>query len=404
MHAADRPRDRGIRMKHAQIKLDAIQVGERFRSDIDQATVDDLVTSIGKLGLQNPISVFYKSADDGGKETVPILVAGRHGLEAMRRIGGDHIDCVVFEDENSAELWQVSENLHRSDLTIDQRAEHRTRWMRLMGILTDDGEVLLGQVDQSVLADGRAAGPQHQQRGIAQAAREMPGLKGKSDEAKRSQVRRDVAITKRTPEAKAECVALGLDNNQQALLEVAKASPEKQVETARAVAARKATRPVKSASKKGLVAKSAKPTDTTVQEVSHAPTEAHDDDAETPKAPAPSAAAPSVDLPRLVAAADAALAALRTPQQWADVAGRHPSEWRAAMVKIGVATPPSVAATALDSTRRVAAAHAALRALSGPAEWDDVATLNTEEWVAAARSLDEPAGAIPVFPTVARAA
>ena len=43
---------------------------------------------------------------------VPVLVVGRHRLEAVRGLGLAEIDCFVHdEDDLAAQLWEVDENL-----------------------------------------------------------------------------------------------------------------------------------------------------------------------------------------------------------------------------------------------------------------------------------------------------
>src|SRR5688572_7197981 len=73
--------------------------------------VRQLVDSIEKIGLKTPPSVRIKKLG-------PVLVAGRHRIEALKLLGFDSVDCVVFEgDKVDARLWTVAENLHRAGLT-----------------------------------------------------------------------------------------------------------------------------------------------------------------------------------------------------------------------------------------------------------------------------------------------
>lgn len=61
------------------------------------------------------------------------FVKGRHRLEAAKRLGWTHIDCAVVDgDEIGAELWEIAENLHRLDLTKEQRDEHIRRYAELL--------------------------------------------------------------------------------------------------------------------------------------------------------------------------------------------------------------------------------------------------------------------------------
>src|SRR5690606_3895483 len=103
---------------------------------------------------------------------VPVLVAGHHRLAAAKALGWQSIDCVEIEgDEIAAELWELAENLHRLDLTKEQRDEHIRRYAELL-------EVRATQVPQDaapVLSDGRKAGPQHN-KGIPRQIAEETGL------------------------------------------------------------------------------------------------------------------------------------------------------------------------------------------------------------------------------------
>lgn len=60
-------------------------------------------------------------------------------------------------------MWEV--NLHRNDLTIDERAEHWAEWLRLRASEGQDG--ISGQLDQKIWR-GRPEG------GLSLAVRKMP--------------------------------------------------------------------------------------------------------------------------------------------------------------------------------------------------------------------------------------
>jgi ParB-like chromosome segregation protein Spo0J len=56
-----------------------------------------------------------------------------HRLEAAKRLGWTHIDCIEVDDDPiSAEMWEIAENLHRLDLTKEQRDEHIRRYAELL--------------------------------------------------------------------------------------------------------------------------------------------------------------------------------------------------------------------------------------------------------------------------------
>ena len=61
-----------------------------------------------------------------------MLVAGRHRVEAMRVIGKDPIPVRIADfDDIEAQLWRISENLHRNELGALERAEQIAEFARL---------------------------------------------------------------------------------------------------------------------------------------------------------------------------------------------------------------------------------------------------------------------------------
>lgn len=101
------------------INLSDIDVGDRLR-DVDQAKVDALKPSFDELGLRTPISV--RHADMFG--TLPyVLSAGAHRLEAARQLGWVTIPAFIRDESKlDAELWEIDENLARSELSPADRA------------------------------------------------------------------------------------------------------------------------------------------------------------------------------------------------------------------------------------------------------------------------------------------
>lgn len=232
-------------MKSEPVLIDRIQVVDRLRSNVSEETVTQIMESIPRVGgLLHPIAIrFVDGFDIEGDiiDGVPVLVAGRHRLEAMRRLGKTHIDCLIFETERQARRWEISENLHRNDLDRMQRAEHESEWVKM-----EEEERQVGHGVQSVLSDGRKAGPQHQESGIAKAARELP-IPGKTEEAKRKHLSRSVLIAeKTTPEAKQAIRMAGLADSTRALVEIARVPAEQQIaKVAEISAARSAPKPPK---------------------------------------------------------------------------------------------------------------------------------------------------------------
>src|SRR3954471_7548111 len=88
-----------------------IVVPDRLRKEIKEDAVIALMDSISQIGLREPPTIRIEIDEDGGE--YPILIAGRHRVEACKRLGIKRIDCVVFDgDEIDARRWEIAENLH----------------------------------------------------------------------------------------------------------------------------------------------------------------------------------------------------------------------------------------------------------------------------------------------------
>jgi ParB family transcriptional regulator, chromosome partitioning protein len=209
----------------ASVPVTKIRVGERSRSLCEDAMVS-LVESIKTIGLQAPISV---QVDPSSRSERYVLVAGLHRLEACRRLGMAHIDARIIDlDEIERRLWEISENLHRAELTALERSEHIAEWIRLAA----ERRRLSAQVGPIESKRDDRRGHRHES-GINAAAREL--------KVQRTDAQRAVKIASLAPEAKTEAKALHLDHNQRALLGAAKAaSKEAQIRALREEAARKA--------------------------------------------------------------------------------------------------------------------------------------------------------------------
>lgn len=197
------------RPKIERVMVDAIEVAPRLRAISEQA-VSVMMESMTDLGLQTPITVRWTA------DSECVLVAGATRLEAAKRLGWKHIETTPFEgSEVSARLWEIAENLHRSELTVADRAEHIAEWVRLT-------EGVLAQVEPKPIG-GRPEG------GARAASREL-GMD-------RNEVQRAVKIASLSPEAKAAAKEAGLDDNQSALLAAAKKPAEEQAAEVRRIAA-----------------------------------------------------------------------------------------------------------------------------------------------------------------------
>lgn len=179
------------------VMIDDITVTDD-RREVDTAAVSRLAESIKQIGLKHPITVRRKG--DGYE-----LVAGLHRVEAFKKLGHEHIPaCIVSMTNTEARMWEIAENLYRSDLTKLQRAEQIEEWRKLAAQIPHQGQ---------------HGG--HNSRGQSATA-EALGVD-------RKDVRAAEKIAVMTPEAKAAAQEVGIDDNQTKLLAVAKEAPERQV-------------------------------------------------------------------------------------------------------------------------------------------------------------------------------
>ena len=198
---------------------DEIVIPPRLRDRLDGDTVTGLMASIEKIGLRTPITVRW---DGEGDEARIVLVAGRHRLEACRRLGFQLVDCAVFAGtETEARLWEIAENLHRADLTVQERAEHIAEWVKLT------------VAEQSAQVAPKASIGHRPQSGINAAVREL-GID-------RTEAQRAVKIASLSDEAKAAAREFGLADNQSALLAAARSNDA--VQTIHEIAERRAVKP-----------------------------------------------------------------------------------------------------------------------------------------------------------------
>lgn len=99
------------------VAVDDIQVGTR-RRPLNEGKVVALMASIADVGLLQPVVV----TDRYG------LVAGRHRLEAVRRLGWPTVTArIALLEGLHLELAEIDENLMRNELTVLEQAEHLQR-------------------------------------------------------------------------------------------------------------------------------------------------------------------------------------------------------------------------------------------------------------------------------------
>jgi ParB-like chromosome segregation protein Spo0J len=235
-----------IILKVVQIPVKEILV-DPARSKLSVDSSMWLEESISLIGLRTPISV--RARADGSYD----LVAGRQRLLAVMNLGkDDNIDAFVYPATTSdldIELWEVIENLHRSDLDTLERSHLTGRYAQLeekinaLGLTmpaiikpasqVDPTKDVLAQLEPKPNKGGRPKG----------GARQLARALGRD----RNEIRRELKIDSLSNEAKEKAGELGLGGNQKALLDAAKhQAPEAQIialkDAAKAVKAPRANR------------------------------------------------------------------------------------------------------------------------------------------------------------------
>jgi ParB/RepB/Spo0J family partition protein len=210
--------------------VDAIKVVGP-RRPIDEKKLAALKASIKEIGLQTPITVQVHKQKF-------VLVTGWYRLTAMKQLGAAAIPCFHhYEGEIDSYLWQRAENVYRAESRVLERAEYIDEMRQ--AILEKGGQV------------APAGGRQPKNSGINKAAKALGFTK--------EDVRRCKAIAGISAQARAEARKLGLDDNQHALLEIAKLPANAQCAALNAIVdgqlaarARLASRAVALASKKAV--------------------------------------------------------------------------------------------------------------------------------------------------------
>ena len=213
-------------MRIESVLVSVIDCDSRLREAAPDK-VATLAKSIQSIGLLNPIHLH--TPDDG--QTVR-LVAGLHRLEAVKSLGWESVDAILFDgDSIDCRLAEIAENLHRAELTKAERSDQVAEWIRLVNekqeamrqAREESGSKEPDLTDNlSEKSMGRPEG------GVAAAAREL-NVPGRTPEAKRKNASRAVKIASMTPAAKKAAKAAGLDDNQKALERIARKPEAEQV-------------------------------------------------------------------------------------------------------------------------------------------------------------------------------
>jgi ParB family chromosome partitioning protein len=173
--------------------------------------VSELVSSIRLLGLQSAPTVVERN----GRY---MLVAGRHRIEAMRVIGKDPIPVRIVDfDDARARLWTISENIHRNELNALDRAEQVAEFVRLSVKVrkAEPGQVDVQPTSEKPVQVAQVYGGRGNTGGISASARKLG--------VPRQEIVRARTIAALPSVVKERARSLGVDGNQSALLDAAKA-------------------------------------------------------------------------------------------------------------------------------------------------------------------------------------
>jgi len=192
--------------KGLTLRLNQIEIPPTARP-YNATAVFDLSRSIAAIGLQSAPTVIER---DGRF----ILVAGRHRIEALKLLSVPSVLVHLVDfDDVEARMWTIAENLFRAELTVGQRAEQIAEYANLAKEKRDaEKPAQVGQV----------SGGRGKEGGDSLAARDL-GIS-------RQEIQRAKTIAALPEQTKQAARDAGLDDNQSALLKVAKAStPEAQI-------------------------------------------------------------------------------------------------------------------------------------------------------------------------------
>ena len=228
--------------KHVFIPIDEIDLSHTIRP-YNAAVVSELAHSIRAIGLQTPLTCIVRDGQH-------VLVSGRNRLEALRIIGCEQAPVRIVDfDDVDAELWRLSENLHRAELTKLEYDKQVVRYAELLKA-KQAGETAAQESETGLVPGGdkvRQLGAVSDGEGISR----QVGAKVGRPESGNKRVARELNIPEQTvrrayqtaslsPEAQEAAVDVGLDDNRSALLEAAKAnSPKAQAAIIRGIAERK---------------------------------------------------------------------------------------------------------------------------------------------------------------------
>ena len=216
--------------RHTFVAIDEIDLSHTIRP-YNAAVVAELAQSIRAIGLQTPLTCIVR--DDQH-----VLVSGRNRLEALRVIGCEQAPVRIVDfDDVDAQLWQLSENLHRAELTKLQYDQQVVRYAELLKVKLA-GESAAPPLQAPKVEPLRQTGAHC---GEPVADRVSSRFVARELNIPEQTVRRAYQTAFLSSEAQEAAVETGLDDNRSVLLEAAKErTPEAQTATIRRLAESKA--------------------------------------------------------------------------------------------------------------------------------------------------------------------
>jgi ParB-like chromosome segregation protein Spo0J len=217
--------------KHAFLPIDEIDVSHAIRP-YNAAVVAELAQSIRATCVV--------------RDSKHILVAGWNRLEALRVVGAEQAPVRIVDfDDTEAQLWRLSENLHRAELTKLEYDRQVVQYAELSKVKQAGGATAPARPANEIPAEGisRQLDEKVSQQAIVKPAGRPEG--GNSAVARalnvpEATVRRAYKTASLSPEAQEAAVETGLDDNRSALLEEAKeCTPEGQAQAIRRLSERK---------------------------------------------------------------------------------------------------------------------------------------------------------------------
>jgi ParB-like chromosome segregation protein Spo0J len=171
---------------------------------INADTVERIAEGKRRHGQFSPLTVRVING-------VPHLMTGFHRLEAAKELKLKKVPCFVIRGGKTiARLWQISENLHRAELTVLDEAEQTAEWLELLKKLAPNQD-----------RDAEKRGPGRPEGLKKKAAKELP-IPGKTDAAKQKTVDRRLKIADIDAAARQAAREAGIADSQTKLSRIAR--------------------------------------------------------------------------------------------------------------------------------------------------------------------------------------